>query len=113
MSEQGRQTTTGAVSPLSDGHGASSRVGRDSGSGDRSIEGIEADIEATRERLAGTIDAIGDRVQPANVARRATDAAKAQVVEPDGRVRVERVAIAAGVLVTLIALRIWRARRRS
>ena len=31
---------------------------------------IEADIERTRARLAGTVDAIADRVKPANVVRR-------------------------------------------
>lgn len=43
----------------------------------RSPAEIEADIEATRERLAGTVDAIAERVKPANVARRGADSAKA------------------------------------
>lgn len=34
---------------------------------------VEADIERTRSRLAGTIDQIADRVNPRNVAQRGVD----------------------------------------
>ena len=34
---------------------------------------IEADIERTRARLAGTVDAIAEKVKPANVARRGVE----------------------------------------
>ncbi len=44
---------------------------------DRTPAEIEADIEVTRERLAGTVNAIAERVKPANVARRGADSAKA------------------------------------
>jgi hypothetical protein len=72
---------------------------------------IEADIEATRARLAGTVDAIADRVKPANVARRGVDAAKAQVVAPDGSLRVERVAALAAVVAGVVGLVVWRRSR--
>jgi len=41
---------------------------------------IEANIEATRARLAGTVDAIAYRVKPANVARRGVRGLMSQVV---------------------------------
>jgi hypothetical protein len=62
-------------------------------------------------RLADTVDQIAERVKPANVARRATEAAKAQVIEPDGNLRTQRVAILAGSLVAVVALVIWRRSR--
>jgi hypothetical protein len=70
---------------------------------------IEADIEATRVRLAGTVDAISDRVKPANVAKRAVASAKAQVVEPDGGLRTTRVAVLAAVA-GAVAVLVWRRR---
>lgn len=77
----------------------------------RSPAQIEADIEATRLRLAGTVDAIADRVKPANVARRGADAAKAQVVDRDGHLRVDRVAVAAAAVAGLVGLVLWRRTR--
>jgi hypothetical protein len=72
---------------------------------------IEADIERTRERLAGTVDAIADRVKPVNVARRAADSAKAQVVDADGNLRVQRVAVLAVVVAGAAGLLLWRRSR--
>jgi hypothetical protein len=72
---------------------------------------IEADIERTRERLAGTVDAIADRVKPVNVARRAADSAKAQVVDADGNLRVQRVAVLAVVVAGAAGLFLWRRSR--
>ena len=68
---------------------------------------IEADIERTRARLAGTVDAIADRVKPANVARRGAESARAQVVDEQGNLRAKRVAVlavavAAGVVLELV-----------
>jgi MYXO-CTERM domain-containing protein len=71
---------------------------------------IEADIEATRLRLQGTVDAIADRVKPANVARRGVEAAKAQVVETDGSLRTTRVAALAAAA-AVVGLVFWRRRR--
>jgi hypothetical protein len=71
---------------------------------------IEADIERTRLRLAGTVDAIADRVKPANVARRGAESAKAQVLDERGQVRTARAsAIAAAAAV--VALLVWRRNR--
>jgi Protein of unknown function (DUF3618) len=72
---------------------------------------IEADIERTRARLQGTVDAIAERVMPANVARRQVAAARAQVFESDGSLRTARVvALAAGVA-TVVGLLLWRRSR--
>ena len=72
---------------------------------------IEADIERTRLHLQGTIDTIADRVAPANIARRGTEKAKAQVFDPDGALRTTRViAVAAGAAL-VVALVVWRRRR--
>lgn len=72
---------------------------------------IEAEIERTRERLAGTVDAIADRVKPANVAKRSVDGLKHQVVDEDGNLRVARVAVLAVVVAGVTGLVIWRRSR--
>ena len=72
---------------------------------------IEADIERTRARLAGTVDAIADRVKPANVARRGVESAKAQVVDGDGNLRTERVAVLGIGVAVAFGLLIWRRSR--
>lgn len=72
---------------------------------------IEADIERTRERLAGTVDAIAERVKPANVARRGAESAKAQVVDESGSLRASRVAVLAVAVVAAAGLVAWRRSR--
>jgi hypothetical protein len=72
---------------------------------------IEAEIEATRLRLAGTVDAIADRVKPANVARRGAESAKAQVVDEGGNVRPDRVAVIAAAVAGVVGLVLWRRSR--
>lgn len=69
---------------------------------ERTPAAIEAEIARTRERLAGTVDAIAERVKPANVARRGAESAKAQLFDEQGGLRPDRVAalalaVAAGV----------------
>ncbi len=71
---------------------------------------IEADIERTRARLAGTVDAIADRVKPANVVRRGADSAKAQFVDSQGNLRAQRVAVLAAVA-GAVGLVLWRRSR--
>jgi hypothetical protein len=72
---------------------------------------IEADIERTRVRLAGTVDAIADRVKPANVARRAMESAKRQVVDEDGSLRTGRVAVLAVAVAGAAGFVVWRRSR--
>jgi hypothetical protein len=89
------------------------------------------EIEQARDDLARTIDAITDKVRPANVARRATDQlrervqaqavdlrqrAQAQAVDLRQRAQAvdPRLAAAAGaavVVVGVVALVVWRRRR--
>ena len=72
---------------------------------------IEAEIERIRARLAGTVDAIAERVKPANVARRGVDSAKGQVVDQGGNLRVQRVAVLALALAGAVGLVVWRRSR--
>ena len=78
---------------------------------ERSAAELEADIEQTRLRLAGTVDAIAERVKPANVARRGAESAKSQVVDERGQVRTERVAAIAAAAAGVVGLMVWRRRR--
>jgi hypothetical protein len=72
---------------------------------------IEADIEATRARLAGTVDAIAYRVKPANVARRGVRGLMSQVVDRNGNLRPDRVAVLAAVVGGAVGLVLWRRSR--
>ena len=72
---------------------------------------IEAEIERTRRRLANTVDAIADRVSPANVARRGAESAKAQVVDERGQVRTGRAAGIAAAAVAVVGFLAWRRKR--
>jgi Protein of unknown function (DUF3618) len=77
---------------------------------------IEAEIEATRTRLAGTVDELATRVQPKEIARRSAEDAKAKLQAAthteDGSLRVERVAAVGGAAALLAVLAGLRARAR-
>jgi hypothetical protein len=72
---------------------------------------IEADIERTRLRLQGTVDAIAERVKPANIARRKVETLKGQVVERAASLRTPQVAVLAAGAVLVVGLVVWRRRR--
>lgn len=72
---------------------------------------IEAEIEHTRMRLAETVDAITERVKPANVARRAWQSARAQVMDERGGVRTARVAAIGAVFAAVVGMMVWRRTR--
>ena len=78
---------------------------------DRTPAEIEAEIERTRLRLAGTVDAIADRVKPGNVARRGAEAARSQVVDERGQPRTARIAALAGAAVAVGVVLFWRRSR--
>jgi len=78
----------------------------------RSPDQIERDIEATRERLAVTVDQLATRVKPKNLARAAGETARAQVVDPSGALRTDRVAMIAALVLLFAALSLLRRRRR-
>lgn len=79
---------------------------------------LEADIAATRVRLAATVDELVDKAHPKNVAKRQVDQAKAQVYDEQGNLRTQKliavggaVAGAIGVLLVIRGLVGRRARR--
>jgi hypothetical protein len=74
-------------------------VARGSELGSQNPDVIVRDIEATRDRLAGTIDEIVDRTNPKNIARRTLDRVKGRFVNPDGSPRMETIAPVAGAVV--------------
>ncbi|MGW1339712.1 DUF3618 domain-containing protein [Kribbella sp. NPDC002412] len=78
----------------------------------RTAEQIEADIAATRARLASTVDALVDRAHPRNVAKRQIESAKAQVFDERGQLRTQKIlavggaaAGVAGVVAVLLLIR--------
>jgi hypothetical protein len=111
MSEAG--TTSTAASDTAASRGAASAHGQALPSDPAALEQL---INARRERLAATVDELVQRAQPREIARRgAQDAAsrlRAAAYTPDGRLRVERVGAAAAAVATLIALIVWRRRKR-
>ena len=82
-----------------------------------SIESLQADVVAHRQRLAGTVDELAARVTPQALLKQNTDLAKAKFAEftttPDGNLRVERIAAVTAAVVALVALRVWGGRRRA
>lgn len=80
---------------------------------------LEAEIERARARLVGTVDELGTRLQPKEIARRGAQDVRARldhaIRTPEGSLRVERLAavgVAATALVTLVAWNRRRVRRR-
>ena len=77
---------------------------------------IEADIDATRERLAETVDELAVRLRPKEIGRRSVNDALARVraatTTPDGALRTERVAAVAAAVVSLLGLVLLGRRRR-
>jgi hypothetical protein len=69
-----------------------------------------ADLESARQSLAANIDAITDRVSPANFARRQSRKLRRLVKSDEGQINTRNVAIAAGVVTVLLGYAI---RRRS
>jgi len=70
-----------------------------------SQEVLVADIERTRENLARTIDAISDRLSPANAARRTADRVRERVAAVNPVLAGGAALALAGVAVTWILLR--------
>ena len=82
----------------------------------QSVSELQAQIEAAQQRLASTIDELAFRTKPQELVRRQTESARAALVSasrtPDGALRMDRVAIAAGVFVALLGLVVSGRRRR-
>ncbi|MFF0344556.1 DUF3618 domain-containing protein [Kribbella sp. NPDC004875] len=70
----------------------------------RTAEQIEADIAATRVRLASTVDELVDRANPKNVALRQVEQAKSQVFDEQGQLRTQKIAAVAGAVVGVVGV---------
>lgn len=79
----------------------------------RSVAEIQADLDATRDRLAGRIDDLQEYVTPKNVMNRQVDKVKGVFVDEFGGIKPDRVLIAAGVVVGLVVVLGVSRRRRS
>jgi hypothetical protein len=67
--------------------------------GQRAPESIENDIEATRERLAATIDQLAYRASPKTIVRREIASLKAHFVDGYGNPRTDNILKVAGAVV--------------
>lgn len=68
-----------------------------------------AEIELVRDRLAQTVDAIVERTNPKNVARRTAIDVRARFVNPDGSPRLETITpVAIGALGFLVLVSVIR-----
>ncbi|MFL6224036.1 MAG: DUF3618 domain-containing protein, partial [Actinomycetes bacterium] len=59
-------------------------------------ETLESDIEATRERLAATIDQLAYRASPKTIVRREVNGFKAHFVDAQGNPRTDNILKVAG-----------------
>ena len=73
-------------------------------------DSIESDIEATRERLAATIDQLVDRTSPKNVVRRQVSDVKGHFVDADGNPRTDNILKVAGGVAGFVAV-VWLIRK--
>jgi hypothetical protein len=84
------------------GGGQNGHNGHERAPDNRSPAQIEADIELTRDRLAGTLDELSERLTPRALMRRANTKARGLFVAQDGGVRKDRAAIAAGSVISVV-----------
>ncbi|TCM45123.1 DUF3618 domain-containing protein [Kribbella sp. VKM Ac-2568] len=70
----------------------------------RSTQQIEADITATRARLASTVDELVDRAHPKNVAKRQVEQVKAQVFDERGQLRTQKLIAVGGAVVGVVGM---------
>jgi hypothetical protein len=73
---------------------------------------LEAEIAEARNNLASTIEQLKAETAPQALAHRGINAVKGFFTDEYGGIRPERVAIAAGTVITLVVLRRWRRSRR-
>jgi len=78
----------------------------------RTMDEIEAELDATRERLAGRIDDLQEYVSPRNVAQRQLDKVKGVFVDEYGGIKPDRVLVAVGAVVAVVGLGVLLRRRR-
>jgi hypothetical protein len=82
---------------------------------EKSVEQLRAEIAASRERLAGTIDELTTRAAPRALMQRQSEAAKqrfaAATTTPQGDLRTERIAAVAAAVAVLLVVRCMLRRR--
>ena len=66
---------------------------------ERAPESIEDEMEATRERLAGTIDLLAYRASPKTIVKREIATIKAHFVDAQGNPRTDNILKVAGAVV--------------
>jgi hypothetical protein len=69
---------------------------------DRAPDSIENEIEATRERLAATIDQLAHRASPKTIAKREVATLKSHFVDASGNPRTDNILKVAGGLVGFV-----------
>lgn len=75
----------------------------------RTMAQIEADMEATRERLAATVGQLQEALSPKNIAHRQLEKVKGFYVDEYGAVRPESVAKTVGVVVaTVVVVKVFK-----
>lgn len=75
----------------------------------RSVSEIEAEMDATRARLATTLDELKYATAPKNVIHRQAQKVKSFYVDDYGAVRIDHVAATVGVVVSVIVVRkVWK-----
>ncbi|HET9858523.1 MAG TPA: DUF3618 domain-containing protein [Nocardioidaceae bacterium] len=70
----------------------------------RAPDTIETEIEATRQRLAVTIDQLVYRASPKTIARREIESLKSHFVDPGGNPRTDNILKTVGVVVGFVAV---------
>lgn len=77
--------------------------------GDRNLSAIESDLEATRQRLASTIDQLAYRTSPKTIAKREVNQVKGFFVAADGSPRTDNILkVVGGIAGAVIVLGIVR-----
>ena len=71
---------------------------------DKKMSAIEQDIEATRERLAATIDELAYRASPKTIAQREVNAVKGFFVDESGTPRTDNIVKVVGGLVGVVVV---------
>lgn len=79
-------STHGSDTHGSDTNGSDTHSPDTNGADSRDPEVIRADIERTREELSHDVDALGDRINPAHVARRQADRVRSGMSQVKDRV---------------------------
>ena len=68
------------------------------------LDSLENEIEATRERLAHTIDQLAYRASPKTIVRREVASIKAHYVDVNGQPRTDNILKTAGAVVGFVAV---------